>query len=114
MSLGITIPSRAIKFEKVAELAAYADAGGFDSVWDYEVYRNPFTMLCTAAVTTSRAQLGTGLAAGFSRSPFECANAAADVDELSGGRLLLGIGTGVPEFLSAFHSTYTDRPLARM
>jgi probable F420-dependent oxidoreductase len=114
MALGITIPSRTIKFEKVAELAKLADSAGFDSVWDYEIYRNPFTMLCTAAVTTTRTQLGTGLAAAYSRSPFECANAAADVDELSDGRMLLGIGTGVPEFLSAFHSTYTDRPLRRM
>ncbi|WP_354698573.1 F420-dependent glucose-6-phosphate dehydrogenase [Paraconexibacter sp. AEG42_29] len=114
MRIGITIPSRTIKFEQVAELASHADAAGFDSVWDYEVYRNPFTMLCTAATTTSRIQLGTGLAAAFSRSPFEAANAAADVDELSEGRMLLGIGTGVPEFLEAFHSTDGTKPLARM
>ncbi|OMC33135.1 hypothetical protein A5742_14680 [Mycolicibacterium fortuitum] len=114
MPFGITIPSRTIEFAEVSKLAALADAAGFDSVWDYEVYRNPFTMLCTAAMTTERAALGTGLAAGYSRSPFECANAAADVDELSNGRMILGLGTGVPEFLSAFHSTYTDRPLGRM
>jgi probable F420-dependent oxidoreductase len=87
---------------------------GFTRSWGYEVYRNPFTLLAGAAVVTERAQLGTGLAAAFSRSPFEAANAAADVDELSEGRMLFGIGTGVPEFLSAFHSTDASRAVTRM
>jgi alkanesulfonate monooxygenase SsuD/methylene tetrahydromethanopterin reductase-like flavin-dependent oxidoreductase (luciferase family) len=64
-------------------------------VWTYEVYRNPFTILSTAALLTSQVELCTGLAAGFTRSPFEAANAAADVDELSSGRMKLGLGTGV-------------------
>jgi alkanesulfonate monooxygenase SsuD/methylene tetrahydromethanopterin reductase-like flavin-dependent oxidoreductase (luciferase family) len=71
-------------------------------------------MLCTSAMATSRAELCTGLAAGFTRSPFEAANAAADVDELSAGRMKLGLGTGVPEFLSAFHSTDFKTPIRRI
>lgn len=82
-----------------------ADQAGFDSVWSYEVYRDPLAMLCTSALSTTRVALGTGLAAAFPRSPFELANEAADADELSDGRLILGLGTGVPEFLRAFHST---------
>ena len=114
MRLGITLPSRTGPLGVVTEYARRADAAGFDSIWDYEVYRNPFTMLAGAAVVTERAQLGTGLAAAFSRSPFEAANAAADVDELSGGRMLFGIGTGVPEFLSAFHSVDAGHAVTKM
>jgi probable F420-dependent oxidoreductase len=114
MRIGITMPSRTAALERIPEYARLADAAGFDSVWAYELYRNPFSMLCASALTTTRATLATGLAAAFSRSPFEAANSAADVDELSNGRMLLGVGTGVPEFLQAFHSADASRPVARM
>jgi alkanesulfonate monooxygenase SsuD/methylene tetrahydromethanopterin reductase-like flavin-dependent oxidoreductase (luciferase family) len=114
MKLGITMPSRTAAMSRIPDYARLAEEDGFDSVWTYEVYRNPFAMLCTSALSTSTIQLGTGLAAAFPRSPFECANAAADVDELSGGRMSLGLGTGVPEFLAAFHSTDYARPVGRL
>jgi probable F420-dependent oxidoreductase len=114
MRIGITLPSRTGALSTIIHYARQADEAGFHSIWDYEVYRNPFTMLAGAAVVTSQAELGTGLAAAFTRSPFEAANAAADVDELSGGRMLFGIGTGVPEFLQAFHSTDANQAVARM
>jgi len=112
--LGITMPSLFGPMSNIAQYAGRAEAAGFDSAWTYEVYRNPFCILSTAASASSTVQLGTGLAAAFSRSPFELANAAADVDELSGGRMRLGLGTGVPEFLKAFHSTGYERPVRRM
>lgn len=112
--LGITMPTRTAALERVGDYAQWADEAGFDSVWDYELYRNPFSMLCLCAVRTERALLATGLAAALSRSPFELANEMADVDELSGGRALLGLGTGVPEFLEAFHSTSFSNAVARM
>ncbi|NMO91658.1 LLM class flavin-dependent oxidoreductase [Actinomycetospora sp. TBRC 11914] len=114
MRLGVTIPSRTGPMANVATMAARADAAGFDATWVYEVYRSPFTMLGTIALQTEQAALGTGLAAALPRSPFETANAAADIDEMSGGRMILGIGTGVPEFLRRFHSTDTSHPLGRM
>ena len=114
MKLGITMPTRTVALPKVAEYARMADDAGFDSIWDWEVYRNPLTMLAISAGSTRSATLGTGLAAVAGRSPFEMANAAADVDELSGGRLVLGIGTGVKEFVEAFHSSDGRKPLTRM
>lgn len=114
MKLGITMPSRTAAMWRIPEYARMAQDAGFHSVWTYEVYRNPFAMLSTCALATDGIALGTGLAAAFSRSPFEAANAAADVDELSGGRMVLGLGTGVPEFLQAFHSTDFERPVGRL
>src|SRR5438094_997909 len=114
MRIGVTIPSRTGPITDLGTKARRAEQAGFESVWTYDVYRNPFTLLSVAAAATERVTLGTGLAAAFSRSPFEAANAAADIDELSGGRMLYGLGTGVPEFLRAFHSTDADRPLGRL
>ena len=114
MKLGITMPSRTAPLARIPQYAQWADDAGFDSVWTYELYRNPFSMLATSALSTTRTELCTGLAAGFSRSPFEAANAAADVDELSNGRMRLGLGTGVPEFLRAFHSSDFVKPIGRI
>lgn len=114
MKLGITMPSRTAPLSRIPEYARMADEAGLDSVWTYEVYRNPFAMLCTSALATSNIELCSGLATAFNRSPFEAANAAADVDELSGGRARLGLGTGVPEFLQSFHSTDFNKPIKRL
>jgi alkanesulfonate monooxygenase SsuD/methylene tetrahydromethanopterin reductase-like flavin-dependent oxidoreductase (luciferase family) len=46
--------------------------------------------------------------------PFEAADAVADVEEASGDRMNLGLGTGVPEFLSALHSTDFKSPTKRI
>lgn len=112
--IGITMPTRTAPLERIPEYARLADEAGFQSIWSYELYRNPFALLCLAATTSKQATLATGLTGAFPRSPFECANGAADVDELSGGRMLLGLGTGVPEFLQAFHSTDASHMVGRM
>ncbi|MCZ4551053.1 LLM class flavin-dependent oxidoreductase [Gordonia rubripertincta] len=114
MRLGITLPSRTNPIVSLGDKARRAEDAGFDSVWSYEVYRNPFIILSQAAAATSTVTIGSGLAAAFSRSPFVSANAAADIDEISGGRFLYGLGTGVPEFMKAFHSTDAERPLRRL
>ena len=114
MKLGITMPTRTVALDRVPEYAHWAEDAGFDSVWGWELYRNPFTMLAMSALTTGRVGLGTGIAATPGRSPFEMANEAADVDELSSGRMLLGIGSGVLEFASAFHDKPPTHPLTRV
>lgn len=114
MKLGITMPARTVPLDVVPEYARLADEAGLDSVWAWELYRNPLAMLATSALRTDRIALGTGLAVAASRTPFEMANAAADVDELSGGRMLLGLGYGVGEFLGTLHGVPADRPLSRM
>jgi alkanesulfonate monooxygenase SsuD/methylene tetrahydromethanopterin reductase-like flavin-dependent oxidoreductase (luciferase family) len=114
MRIGITMPTRTAAMDRIPEYAKLADEAGFASIWSYELYRNPFALLCLAATETKQATLATGLAGAFPRSPFECANGAADVDEMTGGRMILGLGTGVPEFLEAFHSTDAAHAVGRM
>jgi alkanesulfonate monooxygenase SsuD/methylene tetrahydromethanopterin reductase-like flavin-dependent oxidoreductase (luciferase family) len=112
--IGVTMPGLGTRLDRFAEFAVLAEEAGFDAVWDYEFWRNPFTIHMTTAAATERIPLATGVAAAFSRSPYELANAAADVDELSGGRLILGIGPGALEFLEWFHSVPTTQVAARM
>jgi alkanesulfonate monooxygenase SsuD/methylene tetrahydromethanopterin reductase-like flavin-dependent oxidoreductase (luciferase family) len=112
--LGITIPTLTASLDRIPQYAALAEAGGLHSTWVYELYRNPFAMLCTSAMATEHVELATGIAAAFTRSPFELANAAADIDELSGGRMRLGLGIGAPELLQAFHSTNASAAIGRV
>lgn len=114
MKLGVTMPTRTAPLARVPEYARLAEQAGLDSAWSWELYRNPLSMLATSALRTERIALGTGLAVAASRTPFEMANAAADVDELSGGRALLGLGYGVGEFLTTLHDVPADRALSRM
>ena len=59
-----------------------------------QVYGSPFVPLASAATVTKRVQLATGIAIGLTRSPFETAMTALDLDHLSQGRFILGLGTG--------------------
>ena len=112
--LGISLPCINQPYTRLPELANLADQAGFDSVWSYEVHRNPFLINALCAGTTQNVSLATGLAAGAARSPTEMANAAADVDELSNGRAILGISTGAQGYADCLHGTDVSRPVPKM
>ena len=95
------------------KMAAMAEDAGFDSVWTYEFYRNPLSIHGLTAQKTSRIPLGTGLVTAAGRSPFVMAQAAADVDEISGGRLILGVGIGSSGFLDLMNGVIDDQPIPR-
>jgi probable F420-dependent oxidoreductase len=98
----------------IATIAAAAEAAGFDAVFVTEHpfpgdewlasgghhALDPFVALSFAAAATSRIRLQTNLVVPAYRNPFLVAKAAASLDHLSGGRLILGIGSGYlrPEF----------------
>src|SRR6266516_442539 len=112
--VGISLPMLNQPAHALCELAALADDAGFDSLWDYEFFRNPFVTHAVNATATSNIQLATGIATACSRSPFEMANAAADVDELSGGRAIIGTGIGGAGWTDVYNGAEIDRPLRRM
>ena len=98
--------------ELYVKAAVLADELGYDSfwvpeAWGYEV----FTLLTEIAVKTRRIRLGTGIANVFSRSPGLMAMSAATVDEISNGRLILGIGTSGKRVIEGFHGRAFDKPL---
>lgn len=112
--IGISLPMLNQPPHAFRELAGLADEAGFDSLWDYEFFRNPLITHALNATTTSRIQLATGIATACSRSPFEMANAVADVDELSDGRAILGLGLGGAGWTDVYNGVDLDRPLRRI
>jgi probable F420-dependent oxidoreductase len=79
----------------VPEAARRAEATGYSAFWTAETGRTPFLPLVLAAEHTERITLGTAIAAAFARSPFVVAQYAWELQELSKGRFVLGLGTQV-------------------
>ena len=77
------------------EVAQLADEAGFDSLWNGEFFnRNGLVTLAAVATCTQRAKIATGIAYAYMRNPVLNATGAMDIDELSNGRLILGLGSG--------------------
>jgi probable F420-dependent oxidoreductase len=112
--LGVTLPSLSNTIPEIAEMARLAEDAGFDSVFHWEAYRSPYMGLAAAATKTSRITLATGIAHAFTRTPFATANLAADLDEISSGRAILGLGTGDFEFMASFHDREVAAPLSEL
>ena len=92
-----------------------ADACGYDSFWMPEAWeRDAFTTLTELAVQTERIHLGTGIINVFSRSPALIAMSAATLDEISGGRFRLGLGTSGARVIEDFHGVAYSKPLTRI
>lgn len=75
--------------------AEAAEDMGFDALWTAETSHDPFLPLVLAAEHTKRIKLGTAIAVAFPRSPLVLAQIGWDLQELSGGRFILGLGTQV-------------------
>jgi len=87
---------------------------GFAGVAFPQVYGPPFVPAALAATATTRLQLATGIAVGLTRSPFETAMAALDVDRFSGGRFVLGLGTGPMHWTKGYYGMPYDKPVSRL
>ena len=97
------------------ELARRAEAAGFDSVWAPEFHNHSGPIaLAGAALETDSVELGTAIAWAFGRSPLLTAVTALDLDELSGGRFVLGLGTGTRRMRTDWLGADGDRPAQRL
>jgi probable F420-dependent oxidoreductase len=94
--------------------AAAAEAVGFDGVWVAETGNDPFLALGAASATTSRVTLGTNIAVAFARSPMTVAMTANDLQTMSAGRMLLGIGSQIRPHITRRFSMPWSSPAARM
>jgi probable F420-dependent oxidoreductase len=79
----------------VGAAARAAEELGFDGLWTAEATHDPFLPLAIAAEHTREIELGTAIAVAFPRSPMVLAQIAWDLQKLSGGRFILGLGTQV-------------------
>jgi F420-dependent oxidoreductase-like protein len=96
------------------EIAQTAESLGYDSVWTAEAYgSDAATVLAWLAAGTSRIKLGSGIFQIPGRSAAMTAMTAATIDNLSGGRMLLGLGTSGPQVSEGFHGVRFARQLQR-
>ena len=87
---------------------------GFAGLWTSETKHDAFLPLAIAANETHEIELGTSVAIAFSRSPMEMAQTAWDLQDLSEGRFVLGLGTQVKAHITRRFSMPWDRPAARL
>jgi len=95
---------------ELAGLARRAEDAGFDALWTSEMFHDPFLPLAAAASSTSRIGLGTSIALAFVRSPWVTALSALDLDVLSSGRFILGLGTGLKRLNERWHGVAYGKP----
>jgi probable F420-dependent oxidoreductase len=127
MRIGIQLPEveREVRWAEYVALARAAEAGGFDSIWigDHLLFRGEsrperapweaWTLLSALAAVTERVRLGPLVACAAFHPPGLIAKMAATIDEVSGGRFVLGLGAGWNEVeFRAFGIPY-DRRVSR-
>jgi probable F420-dependent oxidoreductase len=110
---GITILRGGV--DAIAATAQRAEAAGFDAAWTPEFYtRSAVVTLASIAQRTSTCRVGTSIAYATGRSPLVLATEARSLDELSRGRLVLGLGTGTPRMMKDWHGVDPQGPASRM
>jgi probable F420-dependent oxidoreductase len=100
--------------QQAGEAARAADAAGYDGWWVAETVIDPFLACSVAAQRTGRISIGTSIAVAFARNPMTVALQANDVQALSGGRFLLGLGSQIETHITKRYSMPWSRPAARM
>lgn len=97
------------------ERVQIADAAGVHSAWVPEAWgRDAFTILTLMADRTKQIQLGTAIVNIYSRTPAALAQHFATMDELFGGRMIIGLGTSGPQVIEHFHGVKFNPPLTRL
>jgi probable F420-dependent oxidoreductase len=98
----------------VVEAARLAEQVGYDGIWSAETSHDPFLPLALAAQATERIKLGTGIAVAFARNPMTLAMVANDLQTLSEGRFMLGLGSQIKPHIEKRFSMPWSHPAARM
>lgn len=95
-------------------IAKAAEKAGFESCWAAETTNSSFVAAAAAIQATSRINVGTAIALAFPRSPTITAMTAWDLDELSGGRFVLGLGSQVKRINEHRFSTAFEHPAPKL
>ena len=91
-----------------------AEASGYDGIWSAETGHDPFLPLVLAAEHTERIQVGTGIAVAFARNPMNVAMVANDLQTMSEGRFMLGLGSQIKPHIEKRFSMPWSHPAPRM
>ena len=100
--------------KEVIEKVIQAEKIGFDNIFFTEVKHDPFILLSLATTVTKNIGLGTSIALAFTRSPMNLAYSSWDIQRLSNGRLILGLGSQVKPHIERRFGLTWDKPINRM
>jgi F420-dependent oxidoreductase-like protein len=114
-ALGVVTPLWAdAKKEEFIEFAIMAEELGYDSIWVPEMWgRDAFSIMTLLSIHTLKIGIASGVVSVFSRTPAAIASAIATIDEISGGRVILGLGTSGPAVIENWHGVQFEQPLER-
>ena len=114
MRLGLMIGYSGAKMDLPIDLVQEAERLGYDSVWTAESYgSDAVTPLAWIGAKTERIKLGTAILQMPARTPAMTAMTAMTLDQLSGGRLLLGLGLSGPQVVEGWHGQSYGKPLEK-
>ncbi|GLZ48138.1 luciferase-like protein [Actinomycetospora sp. NBRC 106375] len=103
------------RFRRAGDLARRAEAAGLGAVWTGELYSRSATIpMAALGLATERVTVGSNIAYGVGRAPMVWAVEARDLDELTEGRLVLGLGNGTSGMMENWLSTDGASPAVRM
>jgi F420-dependent oxidoreductase-like protein len=115
LGINLGFPVSAAQRQELVRSAQVADDLGVDSVWVAEAWgRDAFTLLTELALKTKNMKLSTAIVNVFSRSAAVLAMTAASIDEVSGGRMILGLGSSGANVIEHWHGVPFQKPLTRL
>ncbi len=97
-----------------AEAAVEAESWGYDGWWAVETQVDALLACAVAAERTERVEIGTGIAVAFARNPMTVAVQANDLQALTGGRFVLGLGSQIKPHITRRYSMPWSHPAPRM
>jgi F420-dependent oxidoreductase-like protein len=99
---------------EAADQVAALEKAGLDGVWVAEAYGfDSPTLMGYLAATTERVEIGSAILNIYSRTPGALLQTAAGLDNVSGGRAVIGLGASGPQVIEGFHGVPYDKPLTR-
>jgi probable F420-dependent oxidoreductase len=98
----------------IAAQAIKAEESGYDGVWSAETNHDPFLPIAVGAGVTEKLEFGTGIAVAFARNPMTLAVLANDLQLLSKGRFMLGMGSQIKPHITKRFSMPWSHPAPRM
>lgn len=98
-----------------AESVRELEAAGLDTVWVAEAYGfDSPSLMGYLAARTDRIEIGSSIINIYSRTPTAIGQTAAGLDNVSGGRTILGLGASGPQVIEGWHGVPYDKPIVRM
>jgi alkanesulfonate monooxygenase SsuD/methylene tetrahydromethanopterin reductase-like flavin-dependent oxidoreductase (luciferase family) len=99
---------------KVKAMAPQLEEAGFDGAYTFEGQSDPFISVAAAAMTTQKMELMTSIAVAFARNPMSLAYLGNDLQNLSEGRFILGLGAQIKAHIERRFSMPWSKPASRM